>query len=356
MIFRLGVMRIDWIDRWRGALIVCIVLFHVIGMVQIYAGDSFPILGIVKRTISTFHVVSFFAVSAVLWKSRDANAMWTRFLGQKAFRLLVPYAAFGSLMCGVFWLASWLGAGSAADYAEVAEASWWTPLVSLALGKADRAVGPLWFLPCLFVVTVLYRSISPYMTSRRRLCLAALAFFSLRFAVQLLQPPYVMFNLWMSFDYLVYFCLARAFIPREIPAWIRRCRVVGLLAGGVFLAFAGGECPWSLISGASLWIYPSKVVRGCCGLFGFLCLVQSVDGKWLSRVGRDTLGILVMHKFVIVAVQFACARAGVFAALSMGQAVAFVVVLSTVTITLSMAGTSVVRRVCPMLLGEEVHR
>ena len=96
--------------------------------------------------------------------------------------------------------------------------------------------------------------------------------------------------------------------------------------------------------GAWAWVFVSMVLIGASAI-----LAQSLKWKALEVVGKASLGILVLHKFPILAIQaipslreIVFGQGGLFLCLAVSVGVAIV----------SVAVTEVIRRIAPWTLGE----
>ena len=150
-------MREVWIDRWKGLLILLVVVGHVVGGAAHLATDAArPWLEGVYRVIYLFHMPAFFALAGCCWK--PATGSFAAFALKKAKRLLVPYAVFGVASVVLYLLLQQVflartGAGAGGHYAAMGGENGWRPFLSLLHaggwphGEGFRANTPLWFLP-----------------------------------------------------------------------------------------------------------------------------------------------------------------------------------------------------------------
>ena len=158
-------MHLDWIDRYKGFLIVLVVLGHVVGgAVHLTQGLSQHILNSIYLVVYTFHMPAFFYIAGATWKQRDENLM--SFVQRKARRLLVPYMVFGILSSMIYCLtignvhSTLHGIQTTSYYSGKFSGGWMTCLLGLLHGggypngEGFRMNSVLWFLPCLFSTEV----------------------------------------------------------------------------------------------------------------------------------------------------------------------------------------------------------
>lgn len=129
--------RIEWLDIAKGLGIFLVVLGH----------NSIPF--VVFIWIYSFHMPLFFYLSGFLFSADKYNSTW-EFVKRKAQTLLLPYFSFFVLIY-TYWLVviqkAWL------DPIGIFE-----PITNLFYGSTHllTVFTPLWFLPALFIVEVLF--------------------------------------------------------------------------------------------------------------------------------------------------------------------------------------------------------
>ena len=137
-----GKKRITWIDTLRGIAMLLVVLGH--------CGGISPTAGII---IYAFHMPLFFMISGLLFRVSKYDTLLAC-VKDKVVKLLVPYACFFVLNIGLQILGKRL-LGNPITTKPVEY------LVGfLTAGKSGvTSCNALWFLPCLFFVSILYWSL-----------------------------------------------------------------------------------------------------------------------------------------------------------------------------------------------------
>ena len=338
--------RIDWIDRWRGVLIFQIVAFHVLGVAVQANGSGNEILTASLKWIERYHVLAFFALTGVVWKRKSS---FKEFLLGKIRRLLVPYFVFGGLWALCFVV---LSHRFSCSYASIGEFAWWQPFASVVLcngypnGMGARVVNALWFLPSLFGVSLAYFVVDRYLPNRTHQLLLLLPLYALRNALVGMSLPWDVNRIPY---FMMFVILARWAIPCSPSPWIEKHRIGGVLVALALYAFA--ECRpfvracFDLMGvGAWAWVFVSMVLIGASAI-----LAQSVKWKTLDVVGKASLGILVFHKFPILAIQAIPSLRKI----AFGQGGLSLCLTVSVGVTLvSIVATEAVRRIAPWTLGE----
>ena len=353
-------MRISWIDRWRGFLIISIVMFHVVG-IGIASGDGCIVQALekIKTLISTYHVVSFFVIAAILLP--DANIPFGSFLAKKAKRLLIPYFVFGVAMVVVFHLSTRF-IGGLEYYSNLNnEVEWYTPLLALVHGGGwpdgvgNRVIGPLWFLPCFFSAQVFFYFIAKVCDTSLKWFSAAVLVLVLRlFSVHLaygVNP----FGIEMAMLYLVFMCISRGAIatagfdlarndimsPRYIILAVV-CLFIGSLLGTIALPPLASVIRF--------------VVVGSLGVIGSALIAKTVNIKFLAYVGRYSLGVFVVHKFFLVAVQAVTGNLGCCFDNGLVIGLSSIALITTFVVAASIVASKVVLKIAPWAMGERCNK
>ena len=345
-------IRISWIDRWRGFLIISIVMFHVVG-VGIITGDyrTVQFLNLIKTFISSYHVVSFFVIAALL--DLNTNVSFGSFLAKKARRLLVPYVIFGLAMAVVFYLAKSYTGGNK-YYSELHEFAWYDPLLAILHGGgwpegvSARVLGPLWFLPCFFSAQVIFYFVNKICDNFSKWCCAAALFLVVRVILVWCAYGFNPFGVGMAIEFVVLMCIFRGLSLKF--DFVKDTR----LHSGYFILSL--VC---LLVGCMRSFPYSPMVAVCNRAFssifavvGSAMIVKIIDSNILAFIGKYSLGIFLFHKFFIVALQATtgdlafCFRNGV------GISIASIVAITCIVVCASIVATVIIRKTIPFAIGE----
>ena len=104
--------------------------------------------------------------------------------------------------------------------------------------------------------------------------------------------------------------------------------------------------------GYSISRYENLLVFYLCAfssVLGYTMLTQFVSGKLFSYVGRNTLPILLMHKFPIVFFQLFLTKT---MAKSDTLGVAIALVMAVAACAMSLVAGEIITRICPFALGK----
>lgn len=132
--------RIHWIDIARGFFIIAIVLGHVFNT------------GYIRNWLFSFHVPAFFFLSGFCFKY-EKNA--GKYIAKKVKTIVIPYIVFSIISIAIFYVASLL----IPNIQSIVDCDITDNVRVMLYGNSKPDVmkynSPLWFLPCLFCVTLL---------------------------------------------------------------------------------------------------------------------------------------------------------------------------------------------------------
>lgn len=240
---------------WADVLRLIGIYWILVGHFSDYAGRFYPFA-------FAFHVPLFFFASG-LFASRGSALGGKRFVAQKALRLLVPYLFYGavSTVLQLIWLD-----GRFTDLVGYG--------LQLLRGVRDQiSCGQaLWFLPCLFVQSVLYYGLCkavPGRTVRFVLCLAAGAAARL-----LVAAPFLPWGVDNAVRYLPYYALGDYLMPALEQIEQRTLSRSRWAAVGAVAAVGLG------VSAAVYWFGADSLLRPLAGIPA----VYLTAGVWLQAV------------------------------------------------------------------------
>lgn len=358
--------RIEWIDDLKGFAIFLIVLGHVLAtFANMSQGNSKQISDTVFEFIYSFHVPLFFIIAGITFSAKD---QFTLFFKKKFYRLMLPYYSWGFFsailyaIVGQFIVSEISSVATSDKFAQKAFcSSWYVPILSIVHagtwpdGKGFCFNGVLWFLPVLFCCELLY-----YWIARL-----------------------IRYNDWDVAVVGVLFCillwaspLINIIIPFNLPQLIRYMPFIAfghLLSGYLFNEHALSTKPrerlllpyvaalpfllYFILSGflpiardnASYWIEWVMTALGLCLFVIWLAKVHAF--RSFSFFAQWTIGIMLFHKFPLVAIQVLLGR---YCRFLLGNTILVLLLDFFVTLLLMylcMRFSKLVRRFIPWSLG-----
>lgn len=332
-------IRIKWVDIAKAIGIFCIVLGHITAE------------GPIKRYVYSFHIPLFFFLSGATFRVKGKP--FSAFVRGRALSLLVPYGIF-ALISQLIYIGMRLVAASAIQSGRsftIADA--WAGIL---WGNVEANRG-LWFLPCLFLMSLMLYPIihrlERNVRGARRLALAAMLLsIAYTFADELwLKIGSLPWKLDAAIKLLAFALGGWFFIRRaaEIsirPAAARTAGAMLMLCGAAAGIFLNERIQYL---GGTYRNVPVFYLASLGSVLGVCLLLMHVSGcGWMEAVGRRTLAILVMHKFPILFFEWICPVVKDW--LSAGHPAAEICV-AAISIALCCIAEGIIQKLCPWLLG-----
>ena len=335
--------RIAWIDNAKAFAIFFIVFGHII------------LNGPLCHYVNSFHVPFFFFLSGLTFSAKKAPK---EFFVEKVKRILVPYWVFSLISIALYLL---LG-----EYAskELGKTDSLLSLGQCIYGMFYGARGnglmnwnrPLWFLPCLFFLLSISYIIKRFVfrNSEKKL-LTVISFavclggFTLMYRFGFFpELPFGMTQAASASPFFTLGILVRQFLSDPIkPISLRLIFKIPL---GVFFIAVGAYVDrinsygvgFSYNRFGIFWAY---FVAAFSGIFGWCLLASLFRFKALEYVGKNTLSVLLMHKFPIIFYSFLPIP-------DAGGNVPISIALSVLTVLLCLAAGAVIEKILPAAIGK----
>ena len=347
----------EWVDRWKGLLISLVVLGHTVGVAGHFAqGAAKELLVYVFKVIYCFHMPAFFCVAGYLWRMKTEES-WMAFFAKKFRRLMVPYLIFSFLSGVIYYVMS--GAFSAAVHgatdAYYAKMSGAPTVCGLLLsiihagGRPDNGVfcgnSVLWFLPAMFSVCVLYRFLDRWIRNMWGQLVVALGCLIGSFYV----PGGMPWGLSAAIFYLPFVIVGRWILPKVMFPRLNRVRTISML-GAAYLAVC-----WITPNAYCRHLYLSwRVAFFALALFGCwvsALMARRLDVRLLVGWGLSSMGIMLMHKYIILAVGMKLPFVRALYASFPPISIAITGIVTALALMVSWWMTRVIDRYCPEALG-----
>ena len=286
--------RIQWIDIAKAIAILLVVFGHTLRG------------GAMQKVVYGFHMPVFFMLAGMTCRTTQiASRMRKDFL-----RIMVPYYVFGLASILIFAV---LGSVAADRLAMDVDTSFGKNLLELLVmnpkGGRMKFNLPLWFLPCLFAVKCLYYGlVKLFQDSQGKILIASLVLCVIGFVYTAVGGPSLPFNFSVALKMMAFFAFGQ-WLTRltgngrvRFPGGWLNC-IPGILLLGL-AGLVGWFAPVVNYSGDTFPDVIAFFITSVSGSFG-ICLVSMAIEKCkiLEYVGKNTLAILVMHKFPVLLFQ-----------------------------------------------------
>ena len=341
-------LRIQWIDIAKGICIISIVIGHVYH-------NSF-----IRTYALSFDVPMFFFLSGLCYRKPDNS---TEYFINKIKRVEVPYFFFSLISILVFAVAGRI----MPQVGNIMNCSLKDNILVMLWGNSKPDVmkynSPLWFLTCYFSVIVLafiVEKIVDFLRNVRyvrELIIICLILIGGGYSTPSIILPW---HLETAVSMLVWFELGTIFMEKKLfdcSIKYKNGIIVILLVFGALFGFVNRDIiKTSLqvrqdIYGVHVLYYLSTFF----GIMGFSLLSQKIEkNKILEYCGRNSLSILVVHKFPVLFFQqlFPPTKAALVDSNSI-VGISTGIIVMAISIVLSLIVCNVIKRVCPLATGEK---
>ncbi len=341
--------RVQWLDIAKAIAIVMVVFGHTVRD------------GYAQLLVYGFHVPLFFVTAGMssFYSESKKNRVKKDFI-----RIMIPYYVWGILSIGLYAL---LGSVAQDKFGIHTDLSVIKNIGGLLFGSTRNGYMqynlPLWFLPCLFVTRLqFYLLCKVFQNKKIGVVVASAVIAAIGVAYSYLDLPYLPFSFEVSLIMLPFFVLGNWAMSQK-RMWmalegkrvaVTLCAMV-LTLGAVLLAMLNKRPKYHMNFFPCFPLFLLVALMGSCGIILLSMGIQKC--KFLSYLGRNTLGILVMHKYPVLIFQLV----GPFEALLnageplLPSALAGLVVTG-IAIGACLIVSQIVMKICPFALTGEVRK
>lgn len=340
--------RINYIDIARAFAMIFIVLGHTL----VHSAHC----NFVFKLLYSFHVVLFFLLSGYTFKINE-NGSFILFIKNKFLRIMVPYFIWAVLFLVPYLLlgnkvGSFLGTNSSFGLK--------TLLINVVYGNGNLSAlkqnSSLWFLPALFSMEIIYYYIISVVNKNRKLQIPILLF---TIAISYITNYFLSFILpWGIntvlnvgvFFYIGYLLKDNNMLSKDSILMKWYIQLILLLIGfsACYLNSGTVSCIEYEYGNFTLML-----LSGFCLSMVVIYISYLINkNKILEYIGRNTMGILIFHKLVILIFQ---TKLGKVSSLLKNSNIFIELILSIIiviiSIIVSLSITKIVNKIIPELLG-----
>lgn len=340
--------RIYWLDIARAFFIIAIVLGHIF--------DT----GYLRNWLFSFHVPAFFFLSGYCFKY---TKNMSRYLLKKVQTIVVPYFVFSLFSIIIFSIASRI----VPRIETVLECDLITNLGTMFFGNSKPDVmkynSPLWFLPCFFVVSVLgyfvERIVRRYSQKVRYVTIIVCVLLGI--LVSNAEEVILPWHFETAVSMMVWYLLGVTF--KESKSLVKKIekfssnKIRAILLSLLLILIGVGI---SILNTRTVGVRNDHYGMISCyysgavfGISGFMLIsIIICNNRFLEYIGRNSLVILVLHKFPILVFQEMIPVTAKLLGMpdTIGGIICGMLTLGIVIPFTLMAGV-LIRKICPWSLG-----
>ena len=341
--------RLNYIDVARAFAIIFIVLGHTL----VHSENC----SLIFKFLYSFHVVLFFILSGYTFRIK--NESYVNFIKNKFIRIMIPYFVWALLFLIPYML---FGGSVGSSIGTTSSFDLGTQLLNILYGNGNMAAlkqnSALWFLPALFTMEVIYYFIIKLTEKRKKLQLPIL--------ISSISITYIA-NIFLSmilpwgintvlevgiFFYIGYLLNYYKIFDSNSKLWNMRyiipIFIIGLLA--CFLNNRNVSC-----IDYEYGYFTLALISGLCLSIVTIYIAHLINkNQILEYIGRNTMGILIFHKLIILIFQ---TKLGFISSLLRSSNIFVELLLSIIIVVLSiifsLIGTEIIRKLCPIVIGEK---
>lgn len=340
--------RISYIDIARGFAIIFIVLAHALGYSKHCRG--------LYEFLYSFHVVLFFMISGYIFKIKE-NEKFLYFIKNKFLRIMVPYFVWALLFLVVYMF---LGQGVGETLNKSSSFDIKTQIINVLYGNGNNAAlkqnSALWFLPALFTMEIIYYFIIKLVNKRNKLKIPLIiSLVIIGYITNTFLKVYLPWGINTSLNIGMFFLIGYLCKEHELFTkqklfkvyYIIPILIIGVLAACFnkkvsYMSYDYSNFTLALLSGL------------CLSIITFYVSYLISKNKLLEYIGRNTMGILIFHKIILVLFQ---SKLGIISNLLKNSNVFVELALSfcitIIAIICSLLANKVIKMTLPILIGEK---
>lgn len=340
--------RIKFIDVARGIAIILIILGHTI----VHSSNC----EMIYKFIYSFHVVLFFILSGYVFKR---NEKFYKFVVNKFMRIMIPYFIWAILFLIPYML---LGKEIANNLETNSSFELFTQIKNIIIGNGNNNAlkqnSSLWFLPALFSMNIIYYWIIGFIEERPKyrfkllLLLFIIGYISSNlFKVTLPWGLKTVLDIGVFF-YIGFLLKTYDKIPLNVNKRKSLIWICLLLIIGIFSCLANVN-----VVSCIQYNYGSYILAISSGLSLSLVIIlisRFVNNKIIEYIGKNTMGILIFHKIVVLLFQ---TKFGKISVLLKNSNIFFEFLISilivAISIVVSLLMSLLIKRTIPVIIGEK---
>ena len=342
-----SVDRILWVDIAKALLIFCIVLCHTLRFGKL---DVF---------LTSFGMPCFFILSGITYRRKSNYEL----IANKAIRILVPYYIFGIISILFYYFFGKYASSSLG--ANIKDVSILPNILGMLYGNCKTGYmawnTPLYYLPLLFIVSVIVNLFENCISSKKDINIYRISFVIISF----LLSYYISINNYINLPFYLegslFFSslfeigiIGKKYYIRDYNPRIMLLISFFLFIIGFFISVY--NAPYGLhlfILGKNYFIFILNTIILSTAV---ILLSKTIKRqRILSIIGRNTLGILCMHKFPVLFFVTVFPYFNNIIVSNQESAIVYIlaIIIASFSILLCLMCAYVIILICPYVLGEK---
>ena len=328
--------RIDWIDVAKGIAIIFVLIIHY----DRNAADRIAALGLM------FCVQLFFFLSGMF--ANCEKYTFKEYVKRQSKALMLPYAAFSAINIAFHYLFN--RNMSAEVFREI--------IINIILARRNHMlVAAMWFLPCLFLVSLMYKLLT--MTIKNKKLLILLCFAASAYAKVFMQEPILPFSANQAVRFLIYFAAGSMLFPyiKDLSLEKFRSQNTKVKTALIAYTFIAAVLIYILyrkeyiIYFVNDFLFYSSLFINTVMIISFVVIISVLLAgfKPLVKIGQNTLGFCCLENINRTIVNTAMALTGIG---FMPDTKLKVVVFNFMAMAAGYVVIIFINRFCPVLLGK----
>lgn len=283
------IKRIKWIDIAKAITIFLVVFGHTIRG------------GIVQHIVYSFHVTTFFLLTGLTFKAYDLRLR----LKNDFLRIMIPYYVWGIISIGVYVLMGKFAGSRLNMHVDLLSMVDNIKLLLYATATQNRLPfnSPLWFLPCLFVTKLFFYILNKIAKENDdKVFLISVIIFVLGCIYTKVDLPNLPFSIEIAMKMLLFLAIGKKLYKSKLL--YKKNNKLAIFLGILLLIATSAIAVFSPKINYSNDDFPNFILFLITGILGSIAICLISIGirkcKILEYIGRNTMTILVMHKFPVV--------------------------------------------------------
>lgn len=342
--------RITWIDIARAFAIILIVLGHTL----IHSAHC----KLIVKFIYSFHVVLFFIISGYTFKIQNKES-FLDFSKKKFLRIMIPYFIWATL----FLIPYMLFGNKVGETLNTTQSfNLKNQLINILYGNGVNSAlkqnSSLWFLPALFSMEILYYFIIKMINKRKKLeipilLLVIIISYITNIALKIQLPWGINTSLVGGVFFYIGYLLKNKNLLIKDSILLKPVNMIIVFILGTIACFKNKEIV-SFIDYKYGFLTLALISGICLSIFVIYISIILNKNKVLEYIGKNTIGILIFHKLIILLFQ---AKMGIISKMLKDSNVLIELTLSLliviISIIFSLIITKIIRKIFPILIGEK---